>query len=202
VAGSVGGASSITACSNSGDVEAGYNSAGGVAGYVGGASSITACSNTGNVSAGNWYAGGVAGAVVGGSSITACSNSGDVSAGTMYAGGVASYFATGSITACYNTGAVYCTSYAGGVIGQLGGASNTACYWLDLPTDNAGYGVGSTGSNIGAASCDSGSWPSEGAAGWGIGNDPPSGKYWKTLGQWVGGNDGRDSSFPKLWWQD
>jgi hypothetical protein len=176
VAGSVVSASSIAACSNSGDVEAGSSDAGGVAGYVGGGSSIIACSNSGNVEAGYNEAGGVAGFVEGGSSITACSNTGNVSVGNWYVGGVA--------------GAV------------VGGSSITTCYWLDLPTDNAGYGVGNTSSNAQAALFGAGSWPSEGDASWGIGNDPPSGKYWKTLGQWVGGNDGRDSSFPKLWWQD
>jgi hypothetical protein len=49
------------------------------------------------------------------------------------------------------------------------------------------------------------SWPTDDpSAKWGVGSDPASGQYWKTLGSWVDGGtpDGVNSTFPKLYWEE
>jgi hypothetical protein len=183
---------------------------GGVAGSViGGNNAITACYNTCAVLGVAW-AGGVAGYVIGdNNAITACYNTGDVGVpGGNVNGGVVGANFRGTLTACYNTGAVSGVTIAGGVMGIFSYGNITACYWLNLSGDgslspasaSAGIGPGFAEDITTAFSQDG--WPSTlDDAEWGTGDGSGSGKYWKTLGGWNGGNYGRDSDFPKLWWE-
>jgi len=88
----------VTDCTNSGNVSASSDYAGGIAGY---GSTFTDCTNSGNVSASSDYAGGIAGY---GSTFTDCTNSANVSASDGYAGGIAGNGTT--FTNCTNSGAV------------------------------------------------------------------------------------------------
>ncbi|MDR2517433.1 MAG: hypothetical protein LBC88_08655, partial [Spirochaetaceae bacterium] len=187
---------------------------GGVAGQMAGQiTNITACYNTGAV-LGVALAGGVAGYVIGNNNaITACYNTGDVGIpGGNANGGVVGGGWSTTLTACYNTGAVSGVTIAGGVMGIFDSGNITACYWLNLSGDgslspasaNAGIGFIQSGIVTGSSATAFGSsdWPSAlDDAEWGTGDGSGSGKYWKTLGGWNGGNYGRDSDFPKLWWE-
>ncbi|AEF86450.1 glug [Treponema primitia ZAS-2] len=207
----------ITDCSNSGTVTSESYYAGGVVGNNN-YGSITACYNTGSVS-GNGYAGGVVGSnsgpitacynigpvsgnsqvggVVGSNSgpITACYNTGPVY-GTTYAGGVVGESHGSTITACYNTGPVSGNGYVGGVVGESHGSTITACYWKDVG-GAASAGVGGDLGDSGTTKFGGSSWPTNNATNsWGIGNDPDTGFYWKSLG------NSATPVYPTLYWQE
>jgi hypothetical protein len=178
----------VEACSNAAAVSGGTDT-GGIAGNNGG--TITACYNTGAVS-GSGNTGGVVGN--NGGPIIACYNTGAVSGGTDTGGVVGDN--VGPITACYNTGAVLGSVNTGGVVGNASGGTVAANYWLDV-ADDAANGVGNPASNTGAAKFDS-TWLTTGThTEWGTGDGSGSGKYWKSLGGWYGGNP----IYPKLWYE-
>jgi hypothetical protein len=190
----------VNACSSAAAVSG--SNAGGIVGRN--LNIIIACYNTGPVS-GSTHIGGVAGDNT--VTITACYNTGPVSGSFGgNTGGVAGNN-TVTITTCYNTGAVTkpgVSGYAGGVVGYFYFGAVASNYWLDVPGDDAEYGIGhveSGGSpaNTPYATPFSGTaWPSAGGnAQWGIGGGSGGGKYWKDLGYWVG----VDSVFPKLWFE-
>ncbi|MDR1273489.1 MAG: hypothetical protein LBK12_02970 [Odoribacteraceae bacterium] len=183
--------SSITSCYNTGPVSGSNSYVGGVCGSS--LSSITTCYNTGAVS-GNSYAGGVCGSS---SSITSCYNTGPVSGSSSYVGGVCGSSISSSITSCYNTGSISGALYVGGVCG-FSSSSITACYWQDIPGDNADYGI-YPASNTDATIFAPGAWPTTGTdLQWGTGDGSGDGKYWKSLGDWNGGNP----VYPTLWFEE
>jgi hypothetical protein len=196
----------ITACSNTGSVTGSSPGVGGVVGFNNNNGAITACYNIGAVSGNDSQVGGVAG--INYSTITACYNSGAVT-GKSQVGGVAghNYRNAAYITACYSTGAVVSgDSLVGGVAFNNGGTI-TACYWKDVKDDSASKGIGygsSEPTDTNATQFSGGEWPSTGdgtgqSTQWGIGDGSGSGKYWKDLGGWNGGDT--DTVYPTLWWQ-
>jgi hypothetical protein len=207
--------STIIACSNTGSVS-GSSNVGGICGYFNSSSSyspyssssITACFNTGSVIVTGDYVGGVCGYASAGNrssiSITACYNTNSVS-GNFQIGGVCGYaYNSVSITACYNTGSVSGSSGIGGVCGSYSYSSPyyfsiTACYWKNVSGDNADYGIGSSASNTNAVIFSIVAWPTIATdTQWGTGDGSGSGKYWKSLGGWNGGNP----VYPKLYYED
>jgi hypothetical protein len=191
----------ITNCSNSGAISGG-NAIGGVAGVLTRVY-VTGCSNSGVVNGGH-RVGGVAGVIRDGS-FWASYNSGEIN-GFIGVGGVLGTAGSGtvSITACYNSGAVYGTSGTG--VGGVAPGDNltiTDSYWLYNP--NADALNGRYDSDEGCTRFGEGSWPADNyAQSWGVGSDTDGGRYWKTLGAWAGGGtpDGVNSTFPKLHWED
>jgi hypothetical protein len=173
----------------------GQSRAGGVAGRNYG--SVTACSNRGAVT-GYMITGGVVGANYG--TVTACYNTGDVS-GSSAIGGILGNMTGGGMTACYNTGSVSGTTGVGGMLGEMFSGTMAACYWLDVSGDNANYGTG-YGSSAGTTAFGPSSWPAASVnLQWGTGDGGGDGLYWQDLGGWAGGNEGKDSNFPKLWFE-
>jgi hypothetical protein len=191
---------SITACYNTGAVT-GASSSENVGGVCGRSSdgSIIGCYNTGMVT-GNLNAGGVCGQSDG-RPIIACYNTGAVTSNEN-AGGVYGMNYGSPIIACYNTGTVVAKWSAGGVCGGNNSGSITACYWYDVPGDDATTGIADGGNGeafkFGAAAAPGeDGWPVNDAdKSWGIGAGA-AGAYWKSLGGWNGGNP----VFPKLWWE-
>jgi hypothetical protein len=155
--------------------------------------------------AGYRFIGGVAGEVGNGGRIEGCSFDGAV-VGYSRAGGVVgeNY---GTITACYNTGAVTSPgSNKGGVLGSLGSGTITSCYWLTLSGGGASQGNGSIANDPDAKPFSSSDWPSFTtdwlAYTWTSSGDETNGKYWKSIGRWSAPpDDGSQSEFPKLYWQ-
>jgi hypothetical protein len=199
--------SSVTACYNTGTIFATASSAGGVAGRLDITGEIIACYNTGTVVSAGGYAGGVTGWLkhyTG--TIIACYNTGAVSAAANnYAGAVAGALDS-SITS---------DPYAWP--DPMNDPYIAACYWLNLSGDgslnpsSAGVGIddNTSSSFAGVTAFGQGGWPTAAtdttpsnlpgtyAGAWETG----AGKYWKSLGNWNGGNYGRDSDFPRLWWE-
>ncbi|MDR2517435.1 MAG: hypothetical protein LBC88_08665 [Spirochaetaceae bacterium] len=81
-----------------------------------------------------------------------------------------------------------------------------------LNPSSAGVGVddNTSSSFAGVTAFGQGGWPtaatdttpSNGLSGTYAGAwETGAGKYWKSLGNWNGGNYGRDSDFPRLWWE-
>ena len=138
---------SITNCSNSGNVSlsatGSHAFAGGLVGDAG-SSTLTNCTNSGNVNASATGSHAFAGGLVGdasSSTLTNCTNSGNVSADTAgdyayaYAGGLVGYVESSStltITNCTNSGNVSASatgysSYAGGLVGDASSSTLTNC---------------------------------------------------------------------------
>jgi hypothetical protein len=172
----------ITACYNTSSVSGKFD----VGGICGGGDSvvITACYNTGMIS-GNSGIGGICGHS---RSIIACYNTGSVS-GNSGVGGVCNY-ASSSITACYNTGMISGNSKVGGIYGGKSSSSSiSACYWKDMSNAAADYDTGSPANNTGTSIFGITAWPAIATdIEWGTGDGSGSGKYWKSLGGWNGGN--------------
>jgi hypothetical protein len=214
IAGSLSG--EITACYNTGAVkgaQAWCSHVGGIAGQVNGVNgpSMTACYNTGYVS----------------SSAALSEEYTDVSIGGIAGRAHGSGDNAITITACYSTGIVEYTGGStvqdgnslcqaicvGGVFGVCG--STTAiestfadCYWKAV--DGLNYGIGGTNSadndlfadetspsNEGTTQFGDTKWPANSGE-WGTGDGSGSGKYWKSLGAWNGGNP----VYPKLWFEN
>lgn len=164
----------IVACRNSGTVNGGgaeqLSGSGGVCGYMKG--QMIACYNTGALNLGN-ESGGVVGQLQPDSHITACYNTATVNASRGFPGGIAGVSNYGTVTACYHK--------PGGDVPGVG---------TDL------YGVTDTREFSATA------WPATGSsrgqsAEWGTGDGSASGKYWKSLGAWNGGNP----AYPTLYWE-
>ena len=194
----------ITACYNVAEVLGSGEAVGGIAGGIPSESAITACYNTGSVM-GNDRIGGIAGDVENNSSVTACYNIGTIT-GTARVGGVAGRLSMSDVKACYNAGAVSGNSYVGGAVGQDTGSSTTIanCFWLNLSA--AGLNPASTNDGGGAtvfSDADPSNWPQDdNGINWGADGSDKDGNYWWALGSWSNGDYGRDSTFPKLWWEN
>ena len=109
--------------------------AAGVAAYAGTGSTITDCTNQGNISGVGGYLGGIVGTAKG-VTMTNCINSGEItstaapSISTIGIGGIAGTFSesTASIERCYNTGRVTSTiKRTGGIVGYFAGTM-TKCF--------------------------------------------------------------------------
>ena len=141
IAGVVGNISSttVTNCSNSGNIS-GCDSVGGVVGKASGTgTAITGCYNTGNISASSNYAGGILSQLTSVVTIANCYNAGKVETTGMYAGGIVSYVSNASATVsnCFGFGEVNPpknSNYGhGSVIGSLTNAGTvlTNLYYLE-----------------------------------------------------------------------
>ena len=131
---SAGAGSTITGCTNQGNIS-------GVGGYLGGivgtakGVTITNCINNGDVvdsmlSATYPYCvGGIAGSATSASRITNCGNTGAVTSHLKNTGGVVGYFA-GTAEKCFNSGNVTGIYATGGIVGNISSANTsvTDCY--------------------------------------------------------------------------
>jgi hypothetical protein len=221
----VGNGSRIGDCYNTGSVTGSGNHVGGISGsshiathstyHIYESNSIVGCYNTGDIT-GNNDVGGIVGfsnsySDRAGIYMTACYNTGNIF-GIRYIGGIAgNHNGKGSVFECYNTGGIYSESdisesdiYIGGIVGHHNGDPLSVSYWLNISGDNANYGIGNLESNDNAIPFGSGeSWPVQNSdLRWGIGNGGGSYRYWQSLGNWVDGNEGKGSVFPKLWWEE
>ena len=167
VAAYAGTGSTITGCTNQGDIS-------GVGGYLGGivgtakGVTITNCINNGDVvdsmlSATYPYCvGGIAGSAISASRITNCGNAGAVTSHLKNTGGVVGYFA-GTAEKCFNSGNVTGIYATGGIVGNISSANTsvTDCYntgniLCNAPTaqykDSNAKGVGGIVGNPGSTS--------------------------------------------------
>lgn len=167
VAAYAGTGSTITGCTNQGDIS-------GVGGYLGGivgtakGVTITNCINNGDVvdsmlSATYPYCvGGIAGSAISASRITNCGNAGAVTSHLKNTGGVVGYFA-GTAEKCFNSGNVTGIYATGGIVGNISSANTsvTDCYntgniLCNAPTatfsDTSAKGVGGIVGNPGSTS--------------------------------------------------
>jgi hypothetical protein len=122
----------ITGCHNTGAISNGgvssEKSTGRIAGIAGCIDSsytatVSACSNSGDVT-GYQYVSGIVGGCFGSVSVDACCNTGaitGVSFGKVYLGGIAGKLAGGTISNCYNTGALTDSHWSAGHIRAVGG---------------------------------------------------------------------------------
>ena len=106
----------ISSCSVDGFIH-GSRYVGGIVGYTD--VSITGCESSADVSAERFAAGGIVG-INEGAEVSRSFSEGTVSGPTALAGGIVGKN-TGSVTECYNVGAVYAVSVAGGIVGYNGG---------------------------------------------------------------------------------
>jgi hypothetical protein len=189
----------ITNCYNTGAVS-GFDHVGGLTGSNEG--NIIACYNTGAVTGNSegWDVGGLVGRNVT-ADIIACYNTGTVTGG-WNVGGVLGNKNTIYIAACYNTGTVTgaYSNNAGGVVGYddlWWAGAIIANYWANYD----GNGIGNNPDHTGVKRFSGSDWPTESTdTGGGYINAwrlKTNGGYWKTLGGWNGGNP----SYPKLWWE-
>ena len=167
VAAYAGTGSTITGCTNQGNIS-------GVGGYLGGivgtakGVTITNCINNGDVvdsmlSATYPYCvGGIAGSAISASRITNCGNAGAVTSHLKNTGGVVGYFA-GTAEKCFNSGNVTGIYATGGIVGNISSANTsvTDCYntgniLCNAPTaqykDSNAKGVGGIVGNPGSTS--------------------------------------------------
>lgn len=167
VAAYAGTGSTITGCTNQGNIS-------GVGGYLGGivgtakGVTITNCINNGDVvdsmlSATYPYCvGGIAGSAISASRITNCGNTGAVTSHLKNTGGVVGYFA-GTAEKCFNSGNVTGIYATGGIVGNISSANTsvTDCYntgniLCNAPTaqykDSSAKGVGGIVGNPGSTS--------------------------------------------------
>lgn len=115
-------ASTITGCTNQGEVSSTGSYNGGVVAYADAYCTIADCVNdsSGSIN-GAGYIGGVAGYTSSYCSVTGCINRGEVSSTSTYTGGVIGYTTYSVISDCFNEGAVTSKStYAAGVTGYSG----------------------------------------------------------------------------------
>jgi hypothetical protein len=207
----------ITACYNSetGTVKASLGRKLNVGGIVGGFSvntlsvggSITACYNKGTVSSDTdiaaeattkIYLGGIVGNI------------------TQYESVITASYSAGSVSYTGINSSSDSDVYVGGIVGRLADIGDsgstsivTACYWKDA---SATAGVGFLGiedseyeyeyDEPGTFAFADGVWPATGSSTgqsgeWGIGDGSGSGKYWKNIGSWNGGNP----TYPRLWFE-
>ena len=105
---------SIKNCTVSGEISANGLKTGGIVGELAGdGSTVTGCTNKAKVSNSNNNTancvGGIAGTATKNSTITKCANTGDITSGGGKMGGIAGNMQKGSVSECYNTGAITST---------------------------------------------------------------------------------------------
>ena len=133
----------VTGCYNIGTVKTSKYGVGGIAGFMTASTSISDCYNAGEVTATAASVGGIVGYATASLTygISGCFNVGTVSSNSTttsttysstsagcYVGGIAGYIkSTGTVTSCYNAGAVTGANAVGGIIGG-GAATVTTAY--------------------------------------------------------------------------
>lgn len=159
--------STITGCTNQGNISGVGGYLGGIVGTASGVT-ITNCINNGDVvdsmrSATYPYCvGGIAGSATSASRITNCGNTGAVTSHLKNTGGVVGYFA-GTAEKCFNSGNVTGIYATGGIVGNISSANTsvTDCYntgniLCNAPTatfsDTSAKGVGGIVGNPGSTS--------------------------------------------------
>ena len=144
---------SIKNCTVSGEVSASGLKTGGIVGELAGdGSTVTGCTNKAKVSNSNNNTancvGGIAGTVTKNSTITKCANTGDITSGGGKMGGIAGNMQKGSVSECYNIGAITSTYpnkstlYVAGLIGFGNGSVVTTDSY------NTGAVTVATGKNV------------------------------------------------------
>ena len=120
IVGENGGSGNVIDSKNTGTI-VGNKNIGGIIGHTDSSSQIISCVNEGNVSASGENCGGIIGGCdsssIGG--ITKCINRGNITTTYYPVGGIVGGMGTGTITLCYNEGAVSGGSYVGGIIGTI-----------------------------------------------------------------------------------
>ena len=144
---------SIKNCTVSGEISVDGLKTGGIVGELAGdGSTVTGCTNKAKVSNSNNNTancvGGIAGTVTKNSTITKCANTADITSGGGKMGGIAGNMQKGSVSECYNTGAITSTYpnnstlYVAGLIGfGYGSVVTTDSY-------NTGAVTVATGKNV------------------------------------------------------
>lgn len=131
VAGVAANGTSISQCSNHGEVHPLMGRAGGIIGETSGTVAAAMCHNTAHVE-GSMLAGGIAGDVPTGATLTVSDsfNTGTVTAGTNGgAAGIANSTAGAlTVTDCYNAGDITAARFAGGIAGRSEKVTLTRCY--------------------------------------------------------------------------
>ena len=147
IVGSQGGGT-INNCSNSGKITVEDTSSGGIVGRQG-VGTVSNCTNSGEVISKNTRAGGISGYQSSGT-IENCNNSGKVTAEYLQSGGIAGYQATGTINNCTNSGEIIANSQqSGGIVGNQGYGTISNCSNSGTITSKAMEGRGISGGIIG-----------------------------------------------------
>lgn len=159
--------STITGCTNQGNISGVGGYLGGIVGTASGVT-ITNCINNGDVVDSRrsdtypYGVGGIAGSAISASRITNCGNAGAVTSHLKNTGGVVGYFA-GTAEKCFNSGNVTGIYATGGIVGNISSANTsvTDCYntgniLCNAPTatfsDTSAKGVGGIVGNPGSTS--------------------------------------------------
>ena len=159
--------STITGCTNQGNISGVGGYLGGIVGTASGVT-ITNCINNGDVvdsmrsATYRYCVGGIAGSAISASRITNCGNTGAVTSHLKNTGGVVGYFA-GTAEKCFNSGNVTGIYATGGIVGNISSANTsvTDCYntgniLCNAPTarykDSNAKGVGGIVGNPGSTS--------------------------------------------------
>lgn len=170
-----------------------------------GATTITACLNSGAVSTtltalpsgtNYCYVGGIIGTLetgtVAATLVTACVNTGTISSRFNGTGGIVGMLRMGTVAACYSVGDVLkapamtipTSGYFGGVAGLNWGGASAASYWGGDMTVGCGPSV-AAGTPAQYTKMSATEWPTESThAGWKLASN---GGYWESLGSWNGG---------------
>ena len=191
----------LFACRNNATVNGANNSTGGICGF--GKNFFKACINSGVVSTSGQYAGGIVAYCFDGSIQTgavACYNTGAITgtgSNPHSIGGIAGQMnGSKGVTACYSTGLVTSSASGVGAIVGVNNATATYCYWNTANTAAIGSGSGTSAGNMKFSATN---WPTISThTEWGTGDGSDSGKYWKSLGNWNGGNP----VYPKLFFEE
>lgn len=159
--------STITGCTNQGNISGVGGYLGGIVGTASGVT-ITNCINNGDVVDSRrsdtypYGVGGIAGSAISASRITNCGNAGAVTSHLKNTGGVVGYFA-GTAEKCFNSGNVAGIYATGGIVGNISSANtsvtdcyNTGSILCNAPTaqykDSNAKGVGGIVGNPGSTS--------------------------------------------------
>ena len=159
--------STITGCTNQGNISGVGGYLGGIVGTASGVT-ITNCINNGDVVDSRrsdtypYGVGGIAGSAISASRITNCGNAGAVTSHLKNTGGVVGYFA-GTAEKCFNSGNVTGIYATGGIVGNISSANtsvtdcyNTGSILCNAPTaqykDSNAKGVGGIVGNPGSTS--------------------------------------------------
>ena len=158
VAAYLGAGGKVTNCTNTAEIKGCGDYVGGIIGTGTGGVTLENCFNSGAItnsgkpSGYSYCTGGIAGGVSGTSTVTRCGNTGTISSTIKRTGGVVGS-AAGTISACFNTGAVTGIYAAGGVVGSAAAKDTkiSDCYnWGDVTcaapaatfSDTSAKGVG------------------------------------------------------------
>lgn len=159
--------STITGCTNQGNISGVGGYLGGIVGTASGVT-ITNCINNGDVVDARrsdtypYGVGGIAGSAISASRITNCGNAGAVTSHLKNTGGVVGYFA-GTAEKCFNSGNVTGIYATGGIVGNISSANtsvtdcyNTGSILCNAPTaqykDSNAKGIGGIVGNPGSTS--------------------------------------------------